>query len=145
MSSDIVALGLPDHVAVVVKDVDETAEFLSSTLGIVFHETLRNLVFKEMFVGEPFSIHAAHAKLGAVELELLQPLEEEPLLGQFLKTKGEGLHHIAFKVSNWDEMVSKLQEQGSKMVLSAINPWGKRFCYFETKPGDIIIEFDEKV
>ena len=145
MSSDIVALGLPDHIAVVVKDVEKTTEFLSSTLGIGPWDISKNLFFKEMFVGQPFSVHAAHAKLGSVVLELLQPLGKGSLWGQFLESKGGGLHHIAFKVSNWDEMVAKLQEQGSKMVLSAINPWGKRFCFFETKPGGILVEFDEKV
>jgi len=143
MSSDTVALGLPHHIGVVVKDIDKATKFLSSTLGIGPWDISKNLVFKEMFVGQPFRINAAHAKLESVELELLQPLEEGSLWGQFLKARGEGLHHISFKVSNWDEMVSKLQEQVT-MVVGGINPYGKRWCYFETEPGGIIFELDEK-
>ena len=143
--TDVLSLPDPDRISVIVKDIDETAEFLSSTLGIVFHEILRNLVYEKMTVGKPFSLHAAHANLGPIGFELLQPLDEESMLGQFLKTKGEGLHHIAFKFSNWDEVVSKLKKQGSKILLGGINPWGKRYCYFKTKLGGMVIEFDEKV
>jgi methylmalonyl-CoA/ethylmalonyl-CoA epimerase len=143
MSPDTATLGLPDHIGVVVKDVEKTAEFLSSTLGIGPWRISRNLSFKKMFVGQPYSLHTAHANLGSVELELLQPLEEESLWGQFLKTRGEGLQHIAFKVSNWDEMVSKLKERAT-MVVGGVNPYGKRWAYFETKPGGILVEFDEK-
>ena len=146
MQSDIDAMALPtpEHIGVIVKDIDETAEFLSSTLGlgpwlISEHSFLKD----EMWAGEPFSIKAAHARLGSVVLELLQPLGEGSLWGQFLETKGGGLHHIAFCIPNWEEVVAKLQEQGSKML------WGSRFdgkrvCFFETKPGGIIIEIDEQ-
>jgi methylmalonyl-CoA/ethylmalonyl-CoA epimerase len=144
MSASIVTLGLPHHIGVVVKDVEQTAEFLSLTLGIGPWEISRNLIFKEMFVGQPFRLNAAHANLESVELELLQPLEEGSLWGQFLKTKGEGLHHIAFKVSNWDERVSELRKQAN-MVVGGINPYGKRWAYFEIKPGGIIVELDENI
>ena len=110
-NTDVVDLPDPDHISVVVEDIDETAEFLSSTLGIVFYEISRNLVYDKVTVGHPLSIHATHSKLGPIKFELLQPLEEDPFLGQFLRTKGEGLHHICFRLSNWDEAVSKLQRQ----------------------------------
>ena len=145
MSSDIGTIVLlpPTYIGVLVKDVDKTTKFLSSTLGIGPWDISKNLVFKEMFVGQPFRLNAAHAKLGSVEFELLQPLEEGALLSEFLETKGEGLHHIAFKVSNWDEMVSKLQKQGCRMILGGVNQ-GKRWAYFETEPGGFIIAFAEK-
>jgi methylmalonyl-CoA/ethylmalonyl-CoA epimerase len=136
-------LGLPHHIAVLVKDIDETIEFLSSTLGIKAENHTTYL--KDMFAGKPFHVKAAHAKLGGVLLELLQPLEEDSLLGKCLKTRGEGLHHIGFRVSNWDEIVPKLEERGSKVLQGGISPHAglNRWAHFETGSGGIILELDE--
>lgn len=141
MSLDIVALPSPNHIGVVVKDVDKTTKFLSSMWGLGPWHTLDCKARKDdMIVGEPFRLKIAFAKLGSTVLELLQPVEGNSIWAQALETEGEGIHHIAFSVSNWDEMVSKLQERGGKMVGGAIFD-GKRWCYFDTKPGGIIVEF----
>jgi methylmalonyl-CoA/ethylmalonyl-CoA epimerase len=68
----------------------------------------------DLLVGEPFTLKVAWARLGTGPLvvELLQPVEGRLAYAQFLETKGEGVHHIAFSVSNWGEMVSKFREQG---------------------------------
>jgi len=141
MALDIVALPSPNHIGIVVKDADETTKFLSSMWGLGSWQTFEYSPHKdEMIVGEPFRLKIAFAKLGAVVLELLQPVKGDSIWAQALETKGEGVHHIAFSVSNWDEMVSKLQGQGGRMVVGAIFE-GKRWCYFDTKPGGIIVEF----
>ena len=113
----------------------------------VLENVMSGAYLKDMLVGKPFNVKAAHAKLGEVQLELLQPLEEDSFLGQFLKTNGEGLNHIAFHISNWDEIVPKLEERGCKTVLFGISPHAdiNRWGYFETKPGGILLELDEKV
>jgi len=145
MPSDAGAVALPaaiDHIGVVVEDIDKTMEFLSSIWGLGPWQTMEYSPHKdEVLVGEPFRLKVAHAKLGPVALELLQPLEGRSIWSQFLEVKGEGIHHIAFSLSNYDEMVSKLQEQGCMMVAGAITPFGKRWSYFDTKPGGIIVEF----
>jgi len=136
-----VALPSPNHIGVVVEDADKTAEFLSS-IGIGPWQTFEFSPIKdELLVGEPFTLKVTWARLGPgpIVVELLQPIEGRSLWSQFLETNGEGAHHIAFSVSNWDEMVSKLKQQGGKMVAGSICE-GKRWCYFDTKPGGIIIE-----
>ncbi|MBA7609007.1 hypothetical protein ES703_16193 [subsurface metagenome] len=144
MQSDLggILFPAPDHIGVMVKDADKTIEFLSSILGLGPWLMLEES-FDEMWAGEPFSVKGGHARLGSVVLEILQPLEKGSLWGQFVETKGEGLHHIAFCFPNWEETVAKLQEQGSKMLLGSRFD-GKRFCFFETKPGGIIIEIGEQ-
>lgn len=141
MTSDIGlrALPFPNHLGAVVKDADKTAEVLSS-IGIGPWQTFEVSPTKdEMIVGEPFKMKVVWARLGeALVLELLQPLTESHW-SQFLETNGEGLHHIAFSISNYDEVVSKLQEQGGRMVAGSIQK-GKRWCYFDIKPRGVIIE-----
>jgi len=139
-----VALPAPSHISVVVEDIDKTMEFLSSIWGLGPWQAVEISLGKdELMVGEPFRQKVAWAKLGPTKLELIQQLEGGGPWPEFLKTKGEGLHHIGFSISNWDEMVAKLKKRGAKMVAGGTYQ-GKRWCYFNTKPGGILVEFGEK-
>ena len=42
--------------------------------------------------------------------ELLQPLDDKSIWAKFIAEKGEGIHHFAFGVSNYDELVEKMQD-----------------------------------
>ena len=131
------------HIGIVVKDIDKTVEFLSSIWDIGPAQFIDYSPQKdELIVGEPFSMKVAFVDLGSVKLELLQPLDES-LWSQFLESKGEGVQHIAFGVSNYDEVVPKLQEQGHPMVAGASYK-GLRWCYFDTEPGGILVEFRDE-
>jgi hypothetical protein len=97
---------------------------------------------ENIIVGESCRLREAHTRLRPVVLELIQPLEGTGPWLEFLETRGEGLQHVAFSVSNYDEMVSRVLEQGGRMVVDEIFE-GVRGCYLETKPGSILIELAE--
>ena len=131
------------HIGVVVKDIDETTKFFSSMFGLGPWDISEATPTKdEVMVGEPFRLKMAVAKLGETSLELLQPLNRRTIWSEFLETHGEGVQHIGFGVSNWNEVVSRLQKRGNRMVAGGLYR-GKRWCYFDTKPGGIIVEFLE--
>lgn len=141
-----VAFPAPFKISAVVKDVDKTIEFLSSTVGLGPWETFEYSAQKdEIMVGEPFKIKVAWANVGGPLIyELIQQLEGDGVWSRFLKTKGEGLHLISYSVpSTWEEVVKKLQAQGATILVSAIFE-GKHWCYLETKPGSIRIELTEE-
>ena len=142
----VTVLPSPYKISAVVKDVDKTTEFLSSTIGLGPWETFDYSAQKdEIIVGEPFKIRVAWANVGGPLIyEVIQQLEGNGVWSQFLKTKGEGLHVLSYSVpSNWEEVVKKLQAQGATMLVGAIFE-GKRWCYLETKPGGIRIELTEE-
>ncbi len=150
------ALPNPDHIGIVVKDVDKTVEYLSY-VGIpgpwkIFYHTAGA---DGLMVGKPFKIRIAAAKVGSVVFELIQPIDNDSLWAQFLENRGEGLQHIAFSISNFDAWVSRLQAQGSTIVVGGRvsvqkddntieafgNPNGDRWCYLENRSrGGIVIE-----
>lgn len=141
---DIEAMVLPDkidHIGVLVKDIDETTKFLSSLWGLG-PWTIIDFIQEDdvVLVGGRTRQKVAFTKLGPTALELIQPIEGGGVWSEFIEATGGGIHHIAFNVSNWDEMVSKLQEQGGKMVAGGSYE-GKRWCYFYIKPGGMIVEF----
>lgn len=141
-----IALPAPFKISAVVQDIDKTIEFLSSTAGLGPWQIFEYSAEKdEVMVGEPFKIKVAWADVGGpLVYELIQPLAGRSVWSQFLETKGEGLHVIAYSTpSNWGEIVPKLQAQGATMLVGATFE-GKRWCYLDTKPGGIRIELTEE-
>ena len=131
------------HIGVVVEDLEESTQLLSSMWGIGPWEVLDYSPSKnELMIGEPYKVKIGAARFGPTQLELLQPIEGKSLYSDFIKTHGEGLHHLAFSVPNWEEMASKLQEKGGRMVAGGVGS-GRRWGYFHTSPGGVIVEFEE--
>jgi methylmalonyl-CoA/ethylmalonyl-CoA epimerase len=132
------------HVGIAVSDAEATARFLSSIWNIGTPE-----VFdyepkpEEMIAGEAFKVRLVFIKFGPLTLELLQPLDDKSIWSAFIKEHGEGIHHMAFGVSNYDEMVSTLEKQGHPLLTAAVFN-GCRWCYFDTSPGGAVIEFREE-
>jgi len=93
----------------------------------------------ELGVGEPFRVKLAFTQFDKIRIELIEPLEKTSIYSEFIRTNGEGLHHIALNSSNWDEMVSKLLERGGKILAGGFYE-GKRWCFVQTRPGGIIFE-----
>ncbi|MBO0801610.1 MAG: VOC family protein [Nocardiopsaceae bacterium] len=54
----------------------------------------------------PFSLRIAFGVLGGVLLELLEPLDDRSPHAEFLAAHGEGMHHLAFLVSDFDERLA---------------------------------------
>jgi methylmalonyl-CoA/ethylmalonyl-CoA epimerase len=46
----------------------------------------------------------------------IEEIEEKSNLSNFLKNKGEGIHHICFKVQDIDKTVIELKKQGIRFV-----------------------------
>ena len=155
MPSDTGALDSPilDHVGVIVKDIDTPMDFLSSIWPIGPQETKWGLGTKgvikctptkdEVLAGETFKLQFRWAKVGPIIVDLIEPLDENSLWAQFLKTTGGGAHHIALSVSNFDGWVSTLQKQGARM-LTGMPLGGKRWAYFDLGPGGFILEIVER-
>lgn len=132
------------HVGIAVENAEKTAQLLSSIWNIGAPE-----VFDyepkpdEMIEGEAFKVRLVFIKFGPLTLELLQPLDNKSIWSKFIAENGEGIHHIAFGVSNYDEMVDALKAQGHPLLTAAVFN-GCRWCYFHTSPGGTVVEFREE-
>lgn len=136
----------PEHIGLVVEDAERTIEYLASTYEISRFQIVGDYApsNEELLAGKDFKVKVATVEMGSMKLELLEPLNEESILAQFLREKGEGLHHIAFSVSNLDKVIATLKAQGVEMLLGGLVE-GLRWVYMDTskKPGGIITEFLE--
>ena len=132
------------HIGVAVKDAQKTIEFLSSIWNIGPPEVSDYYPKpEEMFYGEPFAVKLVFVKFGTMTFELLQPLDDKSIWHKFIEEKGEGIHHVAYGVSNYDELTDLFDKQGHKLLVAASFA-GCRWCYYDTTPGGIVIEFREE-
>jgi methylmalonyl-CoA/ethylmalonyl-CoA epimerase len=134
------------HICLVVKNRDKTIDVLSSVFGLG-PWVIADCKFedKDMIKGESLSFKTGLVKLeklglGRLCLEVVEPVKEGTIYDKFLKTKGEGLHHIAVMEPNWDEIVSGIEKKGHKKLAGANTPGGGKWAYFQIDPGGLIIE-----
>ena len=130
------------QVGVVVRDMDKTIERLSS-LGIgPFEPKLLPPDREEWFRDKPLdaNLKLSSAKIGEVELELIQPVEGESPHKEFLDSKGEGIQHIAFAVDDLEDDEAKLIEQGASVLLKARRPDGSGVTYLDLGVAGLIVE-----
>lgn len=54
--------------------------------------------------------------VGDSNLELLEPTSDDSPVAKFLEQRGEGIHHIAFSVSDLESAIAKCQQSGLRMI-----------------------------
>lgn len=93
-----------DHVAVLVADTDVALGHFRDRLGL-----------QVVDVDEPpeVPVRLTYLDLGNVWLQLVEPLDPDHPLAHWLRSHGEGLHHICFGV---DDVAGELERIGSPGV-----------------------------
>ncbi|MDO8491748.1 MAG: VOC family protein [Dehalococcoidia bacterium] len=136
------------QIGVVVKDRDKTIEYFSKVLGIGPWSTLDSTYEKdEVMTGQGrFTLKVAFADLGGLEIELIEVGEGHPIHADFLKAHGEGLHHVAYDVTDLKQRVADLEKQGVKPLQYAIKKDGDRgHAYLATdKVGGVVVELVQR-
>ncbi|GAB6155119.1 methylmalonyl-CoA epimerase [Desulfosporosinus burensis] len=61
-------------------------------------------------------VKTATLPLGETNLELLEPTEANSPIGNFLASKGAGLHHVALQVDNIEEKIQELKSSGFRLI-----------------------------
>lgn len=132
------------HVGIAVESAERTAQFLSSVWNIGTPEAFDYWPTEdEVTAGEPFGVKLVFIKFGPLTLELLEPLDDKSIWAKFIAEKGEGIHHVALGVSDYDATVERLKSNGHPLLVAAVFN-GCRWCYFDTSPGGAVLELREE-
>lgn len=76
----------------------------------------------------------ALANCGDMQIELIQPLRAPSTHWDFLKTHGNGVHHLSFgQVDDHDQCITALQQQGIAIDMAGPAGRGSRFSYMATQ------------
>jgi catechol 2,3-dioxygenase-like lactoylglutathione lyase family enzyme len=134
------------QVGVVVRDVEKTIKRLTA-LGIgPFQQMVlppeREEWFRDKRMYADFKIYGA--RIGDIQIELIQPLSGDSPHKEFLETKGEGIQHVMFAVDDFDKEVARLTKKGASILLRAKFPGGRGVAYLDLGVGNIIFELVQK-
>jgi methylmalonyl-CoA/ethylmalonyl-CoA epimerase len=69
--------------------------------------------------------------VGSVQWELVQPLDELSIYGEFLAAKGEGLHHVAVGGAGYGKLLEGMRAKGRTVPLGGVYR-GVTFAYLST-------------
>lgn len=96
-----------DHVAIVVKDLDETVALYTGTLGftIVYRETIADQ-----------NVEAVGLEAGDSVIELLRPLSEDSPIAKFRGEAKTRLHHTAYRVDDLPAKLAELKSRGVRLI-----------------------------
>ncbi len=117
---------LVDHVGLAVSDLERATALYEGTFGmpVVHRETV-----------ESQGVEAVLLDVGEGHVELLHPLGPETVVGRFIAKRGEGLHHVAYRVTDIDSTLATLKGAGIELIDSEarVGIRGSRVAFLHPK------------
>lgn len=96
-----------DHIAVAVRSADQARGFFEQTLGARF-------LFESKRAEEGFRV--LNFELGDTIIELIEPAGEDSFVQHFIDKRGEGVHHLTFRVPEFPATLGALKAGGVRIV-----------------------------
>jgi methylmalonyl-CoA/ethylmalonyl-CoA epimerase len=127
-----------DHIGIAVADLDEALKLYRDQLG---------LVCKGTEVVEEQKVKVAFLPVGESKIELLESTDPEGPVGKFIEKKGGGVHHLSFRVSNIEEKLEQLKQQGVALIdqKPRYGAGGAKIAFLHPKStGGVLIEICER-
>lgn len=91
------------HVGIAVRNLDSAIKFLEETYGA-------KLLWRKTF--ESQKMESAFISLGEAYFEVASSLDPEGVIGKFVQSRGEGIHHVSLEVDDIDRTIEELRGKG---------------------------------
>ena len=126
------------QIGFVVRDAEKVAEAWTSMFGIGpwNFRYIEGTEARGRYQGSHHKERLAHAYLGTLNIELVQPVEGRAVHAEFLDTVGEGLQHIQVRADDVESEAANLATQGAEYVLST----REGVAYMANLPGGLVLE-----
>jgi methylmalonyl-CoA/ethylmalonyl-CoA epimerase len=92
-----------EHIGIAVKELAKSVPLFEQLLDVSCYK-------KEMVAGE--KVNTAFLKTGETKIELLESMEGEGVIAEFIRKRGEGIHHIAWEVEDIEAEMLRLKTAG---------------------------------
>jgi methylmalonyl-CoA/ethylmalonyl-CoA epimerase len=96
-----------DHIGIAVRSIADRRDFYEHMLGAEF-ETIEEVPTQK--------VRVAFFKVGEVRLELLEPTDSSSTIAKFLEKRGEGLHHLAYRVDDIELRLMELKAGDVRLI-----------------------------
>jgi methylmalonyl-CoA epimerase len=102
-----------DHVAIAVNDLDAAIAWYADVFGA--EVTHREVV-------ESDGVEEALVRVADSYIQLLTPTRDDSPVAKYLAKRGEGLHHIAYRVADCAVALEIVKESGARVIDNAPRP-----------------------
>jgi methylmalonyl-CoA/ethylmalonyl-CoA epimerase len=96
-----------EHLGIAVKSIEKSARMYEVLLGKPSYKTE---------IVESEGVSTMFFQIGESKIELLEATKSDSPIAKFIEKKGEGVHHIAYDVSDIDAELDRLQEEGFELI-----------------------------
>ena len=125
-----------DHIGIAVRSIE--AAKIYRALG---------LTVDHVEVVDTQKVKTAFLSVGDSNLELLEPVSADSPVGKFIEKRGEGIHHICFRVDRIEDHLDRLKQEGYRLINETPVPGahGCRVAFLHPSAGNgVLIELSEK-
>lgn len=121
-----------DHIGIAVENLEDASVFYREVLGLEYIGT-------EDVPSQ--KVRVAMFQAGESRIELLEPTSPDSPIASFLEKKGQGVHHIAYSVSNAEAAVNELTAKDIQMIDSKPRPGagGTRIAFIHPKSSGRVL------
>src|SRR5688572_4587502 len=96
-----------DHVAIAVNDLGEAIDYYRETFGALVEH--REIV-------ESDGVEEALLRVAESYIQLLTPTRDDSPVAKYLEKKGEGLHHIGYRVKDCGAALEAIKAAGGRVI-----------------------------
>jgi methylmalonyl-CoA/ethylmalonyl-CoA epimerase len=87
-----------DHMGVAVRSIDDTLSYYLDILG-------GELMDRYTSNTPSVEVHVAAIEVNGMHVELLEPTNRESPIARFMRQKGQGVHHVAYRVDDLEAAI----------------------------------------
>ena len=102
-----------DHVAIAVRDLEAAIAWYADVFGATVEH--REIV-------ESDGVEEALVRVADSYVQLLTPTRDDSPVAKYLEKKGEGLHHVAYRVANCAVALEAVKASGYQVIDQAPRP-----------------------
>ncbi|MCP4084888.1 MAG: methylmalonyl-CoA epimerase [Actinomycetia bacterium] len=102
-----------DHIAIAVEDLEAAIEYYGAAFGAEVHH-------REVVDGD--GVEEALIKVADSYIQLTAATRPESPIAKFLQRKGEGLHHVGYRVDDCAAALAAMVEAGATAIDKAPRP-----------------------
>ena len=122
-----------DHVAIAVNDLDAAIAWYAEVFGATVDHRERV---------ESDGVEEALLKVADSYVQLLTPIRDDSPVAKYLATKGEGLHHVGYRVDDCAVALQAVKDAGGRVIDEAPRPGSRgttvAFVHPKTSFGTLI-------
>lgn len=96
-----------EHIGIAVRNLEEANKLFSRLLGRDHYK------IEEV---DSENVKTSFFEVGGVKIELLESSHEQSAIHKFLEKRGEGIHHLAFEVSDLRASIRHYEQEGFRLI-----------------------------